>query len=55
MKHISIKTIDGSRYDFNSEPKHITRYQIDWLKFSDNGTTRLFQLRNIVSIKETEE
>lgn len=71
MKKISIKTIDGSRYDFSWDPYNIANlmmpdltesivaHLVDRRKFLDlpvdDKTMKWFNVQNIVSITETEQ
>ena len=53
-KQISIKTVDGNRYDFVRDESNcpFVKYSLDqdWIKIEDGGTVRKFFRNNIVSI-----
>ena len=59
-KKISIKTVDGNRYDRlvpdEIIPESGVPYTLlqDWLSFVDGSTRKYFYVPNIVSITETE-
>ena len=57
-KKISIKTVDGNRYDYidhnDSSATPYRLYKKDWCGVPDGSTTRWFYIPNIVSITETE-
>jgi len=58
-KKISIKTVDGNRFDHivNDENKATIiehQYLEKWISFVDGSTRKLFYIPNIVSITETE-
>lgn len=53
-KQISIKTVDGNRYDFVRDESNwpFVKYSLDqdWIKIEDGSTVRKFFRNNIVSI-----
>ena len=55
-KHITIKTIDGNRYETDVVPQRIGRAGIDWLYFQvkDGVGTKYINIANIVSLTELE-
>ena len=55
-KHITIKTIDGNRYETDVVPQRIDRDSIDWLYFpvKDGVGTKYINIANIVSLTELE-
>lgn len=55
-KHITIKTIDGNRYETDVVPQRIGRAGIDWLCFpvKDEVGTKYINIANIVSLTELE-
>jgi len=55
-KHITIKTIDGNRYETDVVPQRIGRAGIDWLFFpvKDGVGTKYINIANIVSLTELE-
>lgn len=63
MKKISIKTIDGGRFDFMDsdlqDPIHELRAKpygdVCWVVVPLKDCTRRFNIQNIVSITETEQ
>lgn len=54
MKKISIKTVDGNRYDFvrdeSNWPFNTGNIHQDWIQIDEDGVKRLFFRQNIVSI-----
>ena len=54
MRKISIKTVDGNRYDFVKDvedwPFKMDTLSLDWIKIEDNGVVRMFFRSNIVTI-----
>ena len=58
-KKISIKTVDGNRYDFEQEYSvmdgNVINGMLEWIGITQGtNTIRWFYLPNIVSITETE-
>lgn len=55
-KHITIKTIDGNRYETNVIPLITLIAGIDWLYFpvKDGVGTKYINIANIVSLTELE-
>ena len=59
-KKISIKTVDGNRYDRLVPDEMILESGVpytllqDWISFVDESTRKFFYVPNIVSITETE-
>lgn len=55
-KHITIKTIDGNRYETDVMPLRTGRAGIDWLYFpvKDGVGTKYINIANIVSLTELE-
>ena len=51
VKQISIKTVDGNRYDYK-ESAVMSWSSEDWLEIKEGNTKILFFMRNIVSITE---
>ena len=54
MKKISIKTVDGNRYEYIMGGECLAEALIeltkDWLEIEDDGITRMFFRPNIVTI-----
>lgn len=54
MKKVSIKTVDGNRYDYLCDQDNFTESAGDdvgeWFSVIRDGVTRLFFKKNIVSI-----
>ena len=59
MEELSIKTVDGNRYDFLvGEKNQIPMETVgDWVTMKQNGITRMFYKPNIVciTIKEADD
>jgi hypothetical protein len=59
-KKVSVKTVDGNRYDRLVRDEMILESGVpytllqDWLSFVDGSTRKFFYVPNIVSITETE-
>ena len=55
-KRITIKTIDGNRYETDDIPLRTGRAGIDWLYFpvKDGVGTKYIKIANIVSLTELE-
>ena len=52
-KKISIKTVDGNRYECDS--KNIESWDDNgWMRVRDGSTIRAFYIKNIVSVTEKE-
>lgn len=54
-KTISIKTVDGNRFDFKHDSKESPfKIEYDWLVLKQGSVTRRFLISNIVCITEKE-
>lgn len=55
-KHITIKTIDGNRYETDQTPVRTGRNGIDWFCFpvKDGVGNKFINIANVVSVTELE-
>ena len=58
MNKLSIKTVDGNRYDFivpKNYSLNVNTYRQEWMEIEQHGVKRMFYVPNIVCITIKEE
>lgn len=57
MNTLSVKTVDGNRYDFEVPKDYeltVKNYREEWMEIKQHGVSRLFYIPNIVCITTRE-